>query len=371
MRFLKNITNSTSNGRALGVADVLRRVFSAPTLLSVAFGLAIIGFLLWRVLDFEWDEFVQHLTGINWWLFVLAGILYYVSFWFRGLRWQLIFDAVIQRSEEAQIRNTKSPSVATMATMILIGWFINSVMFFRIGDAYRGWALADRTSIGMPTALGTVFAERVQDMVVVLILVVISAVWALLVDGFAASGAIVDVAVIVVAVAAVLVLVLLLIVYLMGAAGERLAQLVPIRFRQQYLHFQEGALNSFRGGRMPSQILLGMLGWLMEAARFYFVAQAMGLDMAMSIAMFAALANAIMTTIPVPGGLGFVETALITVLLFTGLSHTDAFTLTVLDRAISWLSIVAIGGLLFLTITLKKTARSRTDRVEEATASGG
>ena len=122
---------------------------------------------------------------------------------------------------------------------------------------------------------------------------------------------------------------------------------------------------------MPSQILLGMLGWLMEAARFYFVAQAMGLDMAMSIAMFAALANAIMTTIPVPGGLGFVETALITVLLFTGLSHTDAFTLTVLDRAISWLSIVAIGGLLFLTITLKKTVRTRTDRVEEATAGGG
>ena len=44
----------------------------------------------------------------------------------------------------------------------------------------------------------------------------------------------------------------------------------------------------------------------------------------MSIAMFAALANAIMTTIPVPGGLGFVETALITVLLLVGLNHTDA-----------------------------------------------
>ena len=371
MRFLKNISKSASNGQAMGVADVVRRVFSTPTLLSVAFGLAIIGFLLWRVLDFEWDEFVEHLTGINWWLFLLAGVLYYVSFWFRGLRWQLIFDAVIQRSEDAQIRNTNAPSVGTMATLILTGWFINSVMFFRIGDAYRGWALADRTSIDMPTALGTVFAERVQDMVVVLILVVISAVWALLVDGFAASGAIVDVAVIVVAVASVLVLVLLLILYLMGAAGERLAGLMPSRFRQQYLHFQEGALNSFRGGRMPAQILLGMLGWLMEVARFYLVAQAMGLDMAMSIAMFAALANAIMTTIPVPGGLGFVETVLVTVLLLTGLSHTDAFTLTVLDRAISWLSIVAIGGLVFLTVTLKRTARIGADKVEEATASGG
>ncbi len=370
MRLLKKIPVSAGNGQAMSIADVLRRVFSAPTLVSVAFGLAIIAFLLWRVLDFEWDEFVEHLTGINWWLFVLAGALYYVSFWFRGFRWQLIYSAVAQRSEIAEIRESKAPTIGTMAALILTGWFINSVMFFRIGDAYRGWALADRTASDMPTALGTVFAERVQDMVVVLILVVISAIWALLVDGFAASGAIVDVAVIVVAVASVLVLVLLLILYLMRAAGERLAGFVPSRFRSQYLHFQDGALNSFRGGRMPLQITLGMLGWLMEVARFYFVAQAMGLDMAMSIAMFAALANAIMTTIPVPGGLGFVETALVTVLLFTGLSHTDAFTLTVLDRAISWLSIVAIGGFVFLAITLKRSRRNETGKVEEAPASG-
>ena len=128
----------------------------------------------------------------------------------------------------------------------------------------------------MPTALGTVFAERVQDMVVVLILVVVSAIWALLVDGFAASGRIVDVAVIVVAVASGLVLVLLLILYLMRAAGERLASWMPERFRGYYLHFQDGALNSFRGGQMPTQISLGILGWLMEVLRFYFVAQAMG-----------------------------------------------------------------------------------------------
>ena len=370
MRFLTNIPKLDGKGQALGVADVLRRVFSLPTLLSMAFGLAIIGFLLWRVLDFEWDEFIDLLTGINWLLFILAGGLYYVSFWFRGWRWQLIYNAVAQRSEDPEIRRSAAPGILTMAGLILTGWFVNSVMFFRVGDAYRGWALADRTKSDMPTALGTVFAERVQDMAVVLVLVVISVVWALIVDGFAASGAIVDVAIIVVAVAAVLVLVLLLILYLMDAAGEQLAQLIPARFRKHYLNFQEGALNSFRGGRMPLQIALGMLGWLMEVARFYFVAQAMGLDMAMSIAMFAALANAIMTTIPVPGGLGFVETALVTILLLTGLSHTDAFTLTILDRAISWLSIVGVGGLVFLVMTLKRGTRAKAKVGDEAAAGG-
>ena len=348
-----------------------RRVLSLPTILSAAFGLAIIGFLLWRVLDFEWDEFVEHLTGINWWLFLLAGLLYYVSFWFRGWRWRLIFNSVANRSENPDLQRAEAPNVATMSLMILTGWFVNSVMFFRIGDAYRGWALADRTSSDMPTALGTVFAERVQDMVVVLVLVVTSAIWALLVDGFAASGRIVDVAVIVVAVASGLVLALLLILYVMGKAGERVAQWLPARFGRQYLHFQDGTLNSFRGGGMTLQIALGVLGWLMEVLRFYFVAQAMGLEMAISIAMFAALANAIMTTIPVPGGLGFVETALITVLLLVGLNDTDAFTLTVLDRSISWLSIVAFGGIAFLATTLKRSVTNRTTRVDEVGASGG
>lgn len=370
MRFLTNNSNRGSNGQAYSISAMVRRVFSLPTMLSVAFGLAIIIFLLWRVLDFEWDEFVQHLTGINWWLFVLAGVLYYVSFWFRGWRWQLIYNSVANRSDNTEVKHSKAPGVPTMAGLILSGWFVNSVMFFRIGDAYRGWALADRTSSDTPTALGTVFAERVQDMAVVLVLVVVSAIWVLLVDGFAASGRIVDVAVIVVAVASGLVLLLLLILYLMGRVGEKIAGWLPARFRRQYIHFQDGTLDSFRGGDMPKQIALGVLGWVMEVLRFYFVAQAMSLEMAMSIAMFAALANAIMTTIPVPGGLGFVETALVTVLLLVGLSHTDAFTLTLLDRAISWLSIVGFGGIAFLAMTLRRTAGNRLSDAEEVNASG-
>ena len=220
-------------------------------------------------------------------------------------------------------------------------------------------------------ALGTVLAERVQDMVVVLVLVVLSTVWVLIVDGFAASGAILDVALVVVAVATTLVLVLLFTLYLMGAADKRLTRFLPARFRKQYLNFKEGTLNSFRSEGMPLQIMLGIAGWLMEVARFYLVAHAMGLDMAISIAMFAALANAIMTTIPVPGGLGFVETALVTVLLLAGLNDTDALTLTVLDRSISWLSIVGIGGVVFFVETLNRRSRSRITAGKDTVANGG
>ena len=111
MRFLNNNPNHDRNtdGQAYSIGAMMHRVFSLPTILSVAFGLAIIGFLLWRVLDFEWDEFVQHLTGINWWLFILAALLYYASFWFRAWRWQIIYNSVANRSDNAELRRNLMP----------------------------------------------------------------------------------------------------------------------------------------------------------------------------------------------------------------------------------------------------------------------
>ncbi len=360
-----------ANVSRFGLDEVRRRILSVPTLVAIIFAAGAVGLVLWRVLDFEWEEFWRNVTGLNLWYFLLAAALYYASFWFRGVRWRSIFiTSESKNNSETDIVETRSPTSLTMAGMILSGWFVNSVMFFRLGDAYRGWALADRSGGHTSTALGTVFAERVQDMVVVLVLVLVSVTWALVVDGFEASGAIVDAAIIVIAIAAGLVLLLLLMLGLMGTVGDRLASWMPSRLRRQYVRFQSGALASFEGRHLPYQIVLGVIGWILEIARFYFVAEAMGLEMALSIAMFAALANAILTTVPIPGGLGIVETALIGVLLLTGLNDTDAFTLTVLDRMISWLSVVVLGGIVFVLLSMKRGERRRTEAETDVQGTG-
>ncbi len=337
--------------------EIGNRILSLPTLLVIAIAIAVIGLLMWRVLDFEWQEFFDNVTGLDVRSFLLAGVLYYASFWFRGLRWRSIYKTVISRQEGSTRDVPDAPSTLAMASLIFAGWFVNSIMFFRLGDAYRGWALANRSGDQFSVTLGTVFAERVQDMAVVLILIIISAALALSADGFSASGALVDAGVVVIGVAAALVLVLFIIIAVMGTLGKRLAKLLPIRVRKPYLGFQSGTLHSFRGRELPLQITLGICGWILEVGRFYFVAEALGLEMALSIAMFATLANAILTTIPIPGGLGIVETALVGLLLLTGLNDTDAFTLTVLDRSISWLSIVVLGGVVFAFISLRGNSR--------------
>ena len=311
---------------------------------------------LWKVFDFEWNEVWDNVRGIHPGKYLLAMFLYYLSFWFRGLRWRLL-----ARSANIGGGNGKNvPGTFTLSGIILMGWFANSVAFLRLGDAYRGWALSRETGGDFPSSLGTVLAERVQDMVAVLVLLLTAAIWITVEGEF-------DVPARVVFIAIALVAALIFGLLTMRFAGDRLSRLLrrlvmrvvwladgrlsdrlPDRVESAYLNFRRGTLGSFSGRAIPPQVALGIIGWLLEVARFYFVADAMGIDISFGIVMFAALANAMLTTIPTPGGFGFVEGALIWLLGLFQLGDSDSISLVAVDRTISWLSVVLFGGILFV-----------------------
>lgn len=329
-------------------ASTLRgRVLSLPTLIAIVIGAVLLGFAMWRIFDFEWDEVWSNIKGVHLGKYILAVVLYYLSFWFRGLRWKLI-----ARTANIGGDNGKHvPSTITLSGIILMGWFANSVAFLRLGDAYRGWALAKESKSDFPSSLGTVLAERVQDMAAVLILVLGAAIW-LTIEGDS------KVPVWVVFSAFALVSALVLGLLIMRLAGDRLSRRLPVRFEAAYLNFQRGTLGSFSGRAIPPQLVLGIIGWILEIARFYFVADAMDIDISFGIVMFAALANAMLTTIPTPGGFGFVEGGLTGLLILFGLSDNEAISLVAVDRTISWLSVVLFGGIMFVVwhaVKAKKT----------------
>ena len=325
------------------------RVLSLPTLIAIVVGAALLGFAMWRIFDFEWDEVWSNIKGVHLGKYILAVVLYYLSFWFRGLRWKLI-----ARTANIGGDNGKHvPSTITLSGIILMGWFANSVAFLRLGDAYRGWALAKESKSDFPSSLGTVLAERVQDMAAVLILVLGAAIW-LTIEGDS------KVPVWVVLSAFALVSALVLGLLIMRLAGDRLSRRLPVRFEAAYLNFQRGTLGSFSGRAIPPQLVLGIIGWILEIARFYFVADAMDIDISFGIVMFAALANAMLTTIPTPGGFGFVEGGLTGLLILFGLSDNEAISLVAVDRTISWLSVVLFGGIMFVVWHAVKAKKATT-----------
>ncbi|NQW18664.1 MAG: flippase-like domain-containing protein [Chloroflexi bacterium] len=330
----QNGESPTSNTPDLALR---RRFFSVPTLIGYTVAIAVLALAASRVFDIDWSETWRLVKSTNPWWYLLALVLYYVSFWFRGWRWNLI----VKSAELDQEPGVKMPSIMTSSAIILMGWFANSVAFMRLGDAYRGYAFSKESGTRFSAVLGTVLGERVQDMFAVLVLLLIASVGLIFADTA-------DAPIWVIIAALVLVGGLFTLLVIMRFFGHQLANRLPERFQSAYENFHTGALASFQPRHIPIQLGLGAIGWGLETARLYFVAEGMGIEVGITVALFAALANAMLTTIPTPGGFGFVEGGLTGVLILMGLGDTDAFALTVVDRTISWISIIIIGGLLFL-----------------------
>ena len=92
-----------------------------------------------------------------------------------------------------------------------------------------------------------------------------------------------------------------------------------------------------------------MLIWGCEAIRLLFVLTSLGLVLPESGVVFVAVAVALLTTVPLtPAGFGFVEIAMVYVLTEGfGLAQSDAIAAAVVDRAVTVLSVIVIGGIVY------------------------
>ena len=307
----------------------------------MAYGVSItlIGLLILRF-DLDWGETWQSIRSIDPWLFGFAIIAYYASFVFRGARWRIL----ARNAESRRPEITRLPSTTSTSMLIVIGWFVNSVAWLRLGDAYRAYAFSEDSGASFSWSLGTLLAERLLDMVTVAALIVVSVLLLTLTSGLATSGYIV--------IAALLMTVLIaLVVIAMRFYGTRLARLLPRRFEEAYDRFHRGTLGSL--DHLPTVLSLGLIGWLLEMARLYLVVQALDIDVGIALISVVALGHAILSTVPTPGGMGAVEPG-VTGLLLLELSRPDAVAVAITDRSITYLSIVFIGGLLFLARQLTR-----------------
>ena len=320
------------------------RVLSLPTLISFGVAATFV-FLLATRFDVDWTATWDNVRAINPWLYAVAIISYYLSFGFRGLRWRIL----AQNAASGAAPGPDLPSWPRFAQLIVVGWFVNAIAWLRLGDAYRSYALAADSRRSFPWSLGTVLAERVMDMALLLGLLVVGAI---LLSTASDSSA----ATYILVAASALALLLVGLVATMKLSGERAARILPGRFQDIYSRFRQGTLGSFR--QMPLLITLGLMGWVMEMARVYFVVEALGLDIGLALVVVVALGHAILSAVPTPGGVGVVEPGL-TGLLLLDLGRLDAVSVTAVDRSITYLSVVVVGFLAFLAGQAWQARRNR------------
>lgn len=328
VNFLSKVPSRTPLGR--------RRYLGLTTIIPFALAALMLVFLV-TGFDVDLAGTWERIKSSNPLLFVLAILVHYTTFAFRGGRWRVLLRNV-------QPAGTRVLGVAHCSALMLMAWFVNSLVWFRLGDAYRAYAYAEHTGESFFRTIGTVLAERVLDVTMVFLLIVAGAL-TLAIGGADASWGFV-------VVAAVLTIALLAMLLGMALFRWRLAHLLPARLQEFYQRFHQGTIGSFR--RLPMVTLLSLLSWLAEVGRLYLVTEAVGVDISLGLIILVAVANALLTLIPLtPGGLGLVEPGIVGLLMIS-LPREEALPVALLDRSISFLSLLLVGGVVFLAYQLLK-----------------
>ncbi len=322
-----------------------RRLRQPRTLVSILVPIIVLVLLVVSLPGFKLDRLPGLILGANPWLLLAALGAYYVGFPIRGLRWRLIL-----RSASTEV------STRDATEIIFISWLVNCVVPAKLGDIYRAWLLRLNFAVSLSRTLGTVFIERIFDLFAIVLLGLAAGFWSF------RSGMPREVQIIFLLGFGVVVL-LALALFTLRNFGRRLMDVfpVPARVVELYERFEEGVFGIGRR-QIPVLGFLTVCIWATEAARLYLVVLALGFHdvrLGMSGAAFVAFAASLLTAIPLtPAGLGFVEGAVVG--LLTAVYHVpsnQALAITVVDRAISVLSVIALGSIVYV-VSPKTKGRS-------------
>jgi uncharacterized protein (TIRG00374 family) len=268
------------------------------------------------------------------WL-VAAFAIYYLGFPLRGYRWSILLRGI-----GARVRVRDSTEI------IFVSWLVNSVVPAKLGDVYRAWLLKINYPVSLSATFGTIFIERVFDLVAIVVLGLGAAFWSFR-DGLS------DTVRIIMGIGVVVVAGLAVALFTLRNFGRRLVHRLPLpaRIVGLYDRFEEGVFSVDRR-QLPLVGFLTVLIWTTEALRLLFVVDALGFGISLGIsgAFFVALVASLLTAVPfTPAGLGIVEAGIVG--LLTVVYHadpTEAAAIALVDRAISVLSVIILGFIAYL-----------------------
>src|SRR5437867_161495 len=318
---------------ALSLAHRLRQ---PRTIISLVLPIALLALFVRSLPGFKLEELPDKILGANPLLLLAAFAIFYLGFPLRGLRWAIL---VRQSGFALRIRDAME--------IIFLSWLVNCLVPAKLGDVYRAYLLKINSPVSLSRTFGTVFIERILDLFAIVTLG--------LAAGFVSfrSGLPADVQ-IVFAIGVVFVLLLAAGLLTMRNFGRRILLRLPTPHRiiEFYDRFEEGVFASIGLRALPRLVVITGFIWATEAMRLYLVVQALGLPgvhLGISGAFFVALSASLLTAVPLtPAGIGFVEGGVVGLLTIVyGVSQTDALAITLVDRAISVLSIIVLGSIAY------------------------
>lgn len=131
---------------------------SKRIIVTLVIGLLLSGIALYVVFrNIPLSELVNYLKSVNYWWAIPTSVMIWISFVFRVVRWQLLLSPF----KKADFWSAHHP--------LMIGFMLNSILPGRIGELARPAILYKKERVPFSKVLATVGAERVFDVVVLLV----------------------------------------------------------------------------------------------------------------------------------------------------------------------------------------------------------
>jgi uncharacterized protein (TIRG00374 family) len=308
------------------IISIRKRFLSFKTILSFLMAFVIMYLLCTRV---ELDEVVLILSKTNWLFFLTGFFVFYISILLRGWRWHFMLKNLGLNGNKWAI-----------SEILFISWFANVIVPAKLGDLYRSYLLDKNYNFSMSKAVGSVFSERSFDMIVLSTLFGVT--------GLGCFGGKFPRSIAYILLSGFLVtLILTGGLLMMKYLGHTIERILTSWFKDIFIKFEVGTLGSIRN--IPLLLLYTAVIWVLEAFRLFFVIRSLDLSLPFMLVIFIALASSLLTALPItPAGLGAVEFAMVGILLVFGVNKNIAMSITILDRLISYWSIIPLGYLTFI-----------------------
>ncbi|HEX2844510.1 MAG TPA: lysylphosphatidylglycerol synthase transmembrane domain-containing protein, partial [Candidatus Limnocylindria bacterium] len=145
-----------------------RRMLNVRTIGSLLFGLLLL-FLLSRVVfgdNFDWGEVGRLIGQADLGFLALAFVAYYATFPVRGFRWKYVLE-----------RSGMSIRFRDATEILFLSWFVNCLVPAKLGDLYRAYLLRGNYAASISRTVGTVFIERIADIIVIAALALTAGYW--------------------------------------------------------------------------------------------------------------------------------------------------------------------------------------------------
>lgn len=297
------------------------------------------GFLILALRGLQPEQFWASLGSANFPLLLLATSVYFLALLIIAWRWQILLDAV------------KRVPLPDLAEYVAIGYMGNNVYPLRAGDGLRILLLRRKRHVPLLRATTVIAVEHLYNGTTMI---------AFVLAGLAAinlqSEAVESI------VRLVMPLISLAVLAALALAAKptwlrRLVrwagQILPKAPGEAALRLSEDFLAALTGLRSPRHflgaLLVSFLTWGLEAAAYWLMLRAFGLDLGYAVALLLVGAINLAGIIPAsPGQVGVYEFTAITILTALGVGTAQATAFAVVAHLVIWLPVTVVGFILLL-----------------------